>query len=72
MSDLHLPADMFIPRALQAAPIIRESRIVRDLTMPDKDWESLEAPSWQRIQPRAFLMLPFERPLSSLLLRQAE
>lgn len=38
----------FKPRALSKAPIVREGRITRDLTMPDRDWSEFDAPAYQR------------------------
>lgn len=38
----------FKPHALASAPIIREGRIIRDLTMPARDWSQFDAPSMNR------------------------
>jgi hypothetical protein len=39
---------VFKPHALAQAPIIREGRITRDLTMPARDWSQYDAPACQR------------------------
>lgn len=38
----------FKPHALAKAPIVRETRLIRDLTMPDRDWSELDAPACER------------------------
>lgn len=38
----------FKPYALAKAPIIREGRIIRDLTMPQQDWSKYDAPAFTR------------------------
>lgn len=44
MSD---PA-FFKPAALAKAPIVREGRIIRDLTMPEQDWSRYDEPTCNR------------------------
>lgn len=39
---------VFKPRALSKAPIVREGRIERDLTMPERDWSEFDAPAKDR------------------------
>lgn len=31
-----------------AAPVIRESRLIRDLSMPERDWSKFYEPTFQR------------------------
>jgi hypothetical protein len=38
----------FKPHALAKAPVIRECRLIRDLTMPERDWSELDAPAKDR------------------------
>jgi len=38
----------FKPHALAEAPIVREGRIIRDLTMPEQDWSKYDAPAAER------------------------
>lgn len=38
----------FKPRALAKAPVIRECRLIRDLTMPERDWSEFDAPAKDR------------------------
>lgn len=38
----------FKPHALSKAPIVREGRIIRDLTMPEQDWSKYDAPAFTR------------------------
>lgn len=38
----------FTPHALSKAPIVREGRIIRDLTMPEQDWSKYDAPALER------------------------
>jgi hypothetical protein len=38
----------FIPRALAEAPVIRETRLIRDLTMPERNWSKYEEPTYLR------------------------
>jgi hypothetical protein len=44
---------LFKPFALSKAPIIREGRIIRDLTMPARDWSQYDAPAYERIDARS-------------------
>jgi hypothetical protein len=39
---------VFRPYALAKAPIIREGRITRELTMPEQDWSKYDAPAFTR------------------------
>jgi hypothetical protein len=39
---------LFKPHALMKARVIREGRITRDLTMPDRDWSEFDAPAAER------------------------
>jgi hypothetical protein len=39
---------LFKPFALSKAPIVREGRITRDLTMPEQDWSRYDAPAVER------------------------
>lgn len=39
---------LFKPHALSKAPIVREGRIARDLTMPDRDWSIYDTPAKDR------------------------
>lgn len=34
---------------LARAPIVREARLIRDLTMPTRDWSAFDAPTWARL-----------------------
>jgi hypothetical protein len=43
----------FKPHALSKAPIIREGRLIRDLTMEEQDWSHLDAPACERIDARS-------------------
>ena len=43
----------FKPHALLKAPIVREGRITRDLTMEPLDWESLDPPACERLPARS-------------------
>lgn len=36
------------PHALAKAPIVREGRIIRDLTMPEQDWSRYDPPAKDR------------------------
>ena len=38
----------FKPHALAKAPVIRECRLIRDLTMPERDWSEFDAPAKDR------------------------
>lgn len=38
----------FKPHALSKAPIVREGRITRDLTMPERDWTEFDPPAKDR------------------------
>jgi hypothetical protein len=38
----------FKPHALAKAPIVREGRLIRDLTMPERDWSEFDAPAVER------------------------
>jgi hypothetical protein len=38
----------FKPHALLKAPIVRETRLIRDLTMPERDWREFDAPAYER------------------------
>lgn len=42
-------AALFKPGALALAPIISEGRLIRDLSMPERDWLKLDAPAWERL-----------------------
>jgi hypothetical protein len=39
---------LFILGAYVIPPLVRESRLVRDLTMPHRDWSKYELPSYER------------------------
>jgi hypothetical protein len=39
---------VFKPHALMKAPVIRESRLIRDLTMPEQDWSRYDSPAKHR------------------------
>mgnify|MGYP001573056248 CR=1 FL=1 len=39
---------LFKPGALLKAPIICEGRLIRDLTMPERDWSEFDAPATER------------------------
>jgi hypothetical protein len=39
---------VFKPHALSRAPVIRECRLIRDLTMPARDWSEFDAPAKDR------------------------
>jgi hypothetical protein len=39
---------VFKPHALAKAPVIRESRLIRDLTMPQRDWSAYDTPAIER------------------------
>lgn len=55
---------LFIPPAQAVAPVIRESRLIRDYTMPERDWSAYEAPIASSLCPdgRAFLAPRFRQP----------
>jgi hypothetical protein len=38
----------FKPYALMKAPVITESRLIRDLSMPERDWTLYDAPACER------------------------
>lgn len=38
----------FKPHSLAKAPIVREGRIIRDLSMPEKDWSLYDTPAKDR------------------------
>jgi hypothetical protein len=38
----------FKPHALSKVTIVREGRITRDLTMPERDWSELDPPAKDR------------------------
>lgn len=38
----------FKPHALAKAPVIRECRLIRDLTMPEREWSQYDVPTYQR------------------------
>lgn len=38
----------FKPHALAKAPVIRECRLIRDLTMPEKNWSEFDTPARDR------------------------
>lgn len=44
---------VFKAHALSKAPIIREGRLIRDLTMHERDWSQLDAPACDRIDARS-------------------
>jgi len=39
---------LFKPHALMKAPVIREARLIRDLTMPEQDWSRYDPPAKDR------------------------
>ncbi len=49
----------FKPYALAKAPIVREGRIIRDLTMEEQDWSHLDAPAYERIDARSVCAAQF-------------
>jgi hypothetical protein len=63
----------FTPYALMRAHIVRESRLLRDLTMPRSDWSAFDAPSYERLGKKAKHFLRDAAPsnVCSLLVRQA-
>jgi hypothetical protein len=38
----------FVPHALAAAPVITETRLIRDYSMPERDWSAFEEPTHKR------------------------
>lgn len=42
----------FKPHALAKAPIVREGRLIRDLTMLEQDWSRLDDPACERLPAR--------------------
>lgn len=52
---------VFKPHALSKAPIIRESRLVRDLAMPARDWRKYDAPAYERIDARSVCASTFRQ-----------
>lgn len=42
-------ATLFKPAALAHAPVIREGRLIRDLSAPERDWSRYDAPAWERL-----------------------
>jgi hypothetical protein len=38
----------FKPHALAKAPVITESRLIRDLSMPERDWTAYDSPACER------------------------
>ena len=40
--------NLFIPPALAQLIPVREGRIARDLTMPERDWSVFDRPTYQR------------------------
>lgn len=44
---------LFKPHALSKAPIVREGRLIRDLTTEPLDWDALDAPACDRIPARS-------------------
>jgi hypothetical protein len=49
---------LFKPFALSKAPIIREGRIIRDLTMPEQDWSRYDTPAKDRRTSRVIRQQP--------------
>lgn len=52
MPHFRTPPAMFIPHVGQIARIIREGILVRDLTMPARQWHKLDAPAVLRARAR--------------------
>lgn len=52
MSRFGRPPSMFIPHAGRAAPIIREGLLIRDLTMPRRNWRPYDEPAVLRARTR--------------------
>lgn len=52
---------LFIPHALSKAPIITESRLIRDLTMPQRAWDKLDTPAYHRIKARSVELREFSK-----------
>lgn len=56
---------LFMPRVLtrerrpNAAPIIRESWLIRDLTMIEQDWSRLDSPACDRLPARSVCAMEF-------------
>jgi hypothetical protein len=48
----------FKPHALLKAPVIRESRLIRDLTMPEQDWSRYDPPAKDRRTSRVIRQQP--------------
>ena len=40
--------NLFILGAYVAPPLVRESRLIRDLTMPQRSWDVYEEPAYRR------------------------
>lgn len=50
---------LFKPHVLVKAPIVRESRLIADLSMPVRDWSAFDAPAKGRfVSTREQPMLP--------------
>jgi hypothetical protein len=50
MSFLDIPVPLFRPYALSRPVIKREGRLVRDTSMPERDWSKYEAPAYERAE----------------------
>jgi hypothetical protein len=63
----------FKPHATMRAPVITESRLIRDHSMPLRDWSSFDAPSYERLGKKVKHMVGRALPenVCSLLVRQA-
>lgn len=63
----------FKPHALAKAPVITESRLIRDTTCPRTDWSEFDRPSYERLGKKAKHLLGAAMPsnVCALLVRQA-
>jgi hypothetical protein len=63
----------FKPHALMQAPVITESRLIRDHSMPLRDWSAFDVPSYERLGKKAKHMLGRVLPsnVCALLVKQA-
>lgn len=52
---------VFKPHALVRVRIIRESRLIRDLTMKEQDWRQYDAPASDRLDARSVCASEFNK-----------
>jgi hypothetical protein len=63
----------FKPYALMKAPVITETRLIRDHSMPLRDWSAFDAPSYERTGRKAKHMVGHTAPKNVCwLVRQAQ